>query len=72
MNDLKLLDVVALLDDLPAHRLRRGQVGTIIEILGPAIYDVEFCDDQGRTYALASLRKDQLLPLVFQSEAKVA
>ncbi|MGB9754981.1 MAG: hypothetical protein C0183_22410 [Roseiflexus castenholzii] len=30
-----VLDVVALLEDLPDRRLRRGQVGTIVEELAP-------------------------------------
>lgn len=32
----RLLDVVALLTDLPSHGLRRGQVGTVVEMLGGA------------------------------------
>ena len=45
----KLLDVVALTEDLPRQRLRRGQVGTIVEELAPGVFEVELCDDQGRT-----------------------
>ena len=45
----RLLDVVALLTDVPEHCLVRGQVGTVVEILDGA-YEVEFCDDEGRTY----------------------
>ena len=48
-----LLDVVALLTDVPAHRLARGQVGTVVERLGDETLLVEFSDDQGRAYALA-------------------
>lgn len=66
------LAVVALLIDLPDRNLKRGQVGTILEVLAPEVFDVEFCDDQGRTYALLSLRSDQLLPLHFQPIAEVA
>ncbi len=40
-KDMKLLDVVALLEDLPEHGLVRGNVGTVVEILAP----VEFSDD---------------------------
>jgi len=32
-NKVKLLDVVALTDDLPEHELKRGQVGTVVEVL---------------------------------------
>jgi hypothetical protein len=46
-----LLDVVALTADVPENGLLRGQVGTVVERLGPGIFEIEFCDDEGRTYA---------------------
>jgi Domain of unknown function (DUF4926) len=46
----KLLDVVALLEDLSSHNLMRGQVGTIVETVAPDVFDVEFSDDDGPTY----------------------
>ena len=58
----RLLDVVALLSDLPAHGLLRGQVGTIVELLDDA-YEVEFSDDEGETYAELALKPQQLLVL---------
>lgn len=48
-GSIKLLDTVALLDDLPERRLKRGEVGTVVEILA---HEVEFCDDDGQTEAL--------------------
>ncbi|HAU38482.1 MAG TPA: DUF4926 domain-containing protein [Phycisphaerales bacterium] len=54
----KLLDVVALTQDLPRAQLVRGQVGTIVEELGPETFEVEFCDNDGRTYATAAVRED--------------
>jgi len=62
-NSIKLLDVVALTEDLPDRGLQRGQVGTVVESLGPGVYEVEFTDQDGRTYALVALRADQLLVL---------
>jgi hypothetical protein len=64
-DNIKLLDTVALLEDVPVDEvlLRRGEVGAVVETLAPEVYEVEFCDDQGRTYAFASLRADQLLIL---------
>jgi hypothetical protein len=47
-----LLDVVALLSDLSAQRLARGQVGTIVEQLDENVSLVEFSDEQGRAYAI--------------------
>jgi hypothetical protein len=58
----RLLDVVALLSDVPSHRLLRGQVGTVVELLDGA-YEVEFSDDEGKTYAELALEPDQLLVL---------
>jgi len=59
----KLLDTVALLEDVPERNLRRGEVGTIVETLAPDVFEVEFCDDEGRTYAMFALRAAQLILL---------
>ena len=59
----KLFDVVALLEDLPAQGLVRGQVGTLVENLGLDVFEVEFSDDSGRTYASVALRSNQFLVL---------
>jgi hypothetical protein len=59
----KILDVVALTVDLPESKLSRGQVGTVVEVLDPGVFEVEFSDDDGRTYALLSLRADQVMVL---------
>ena len=58
-----VLDVVALLADLPAQRLARGQVGTIVEQLDDKLLLVEFSDDQGRAYAIAPCPRADLLIL---------
>jgi Domain of unknown function (DUF4926) len=63
---LQLLDVVALSEDLPQHHLLAGQVGTIVEILATDVYEVEFSDDDGQTYAMLSLHSQQLLQLKYQ------
>ena len=63
MGDFELLSVVALLEDSKEHKLLRGQVGTVVERLAPGVYEVEFSDNEGRTYASVSLRADQLLQL---------
>jgi hypothetical protein len=60
-----LLDVVALLTDVPAHGLLRGQVGTVVELLDGA-YEVESSDDEGKMYAELALQSDQLLILLHQ------
>ena len=65
---IRLLDTVALVDDLPERKLKRGEVGTVVEILAPDVFEVEFCDDDGRTYAELALRNDQLIVLHNQGE----
>src|SRR5437867_2347214 len=47
---IKLLEAVALMEDLPERKLRAGEVGTVVEVLDQNVYEVEFCDEQGQTY----------------------
>ncbi len=63
METIKPLDVVALLQDVSARRLRRGQVGTVVETLAPGVFEVEFSDNEGRTYATLALQATQLMVL---------
>ena len=63
MSDIQLLSVVALIQDLPERGLVRGQVGTVVETWAPGVYEVEFCDDDGCTYACVALKADQLMRL---------
>jgi hypothetical protein len=64
-----LLDVVALLTDIPAQGRARGQVGTIVEQLDDKTLLVEFVDDQGRAYAVAPCQRTHLLVLHYVPEA---
>ena len=67
MNDeIRILDVVALTEDWPEQNLVRGQVGTVVEVLAPDVFEVEFCDDEGRTYASVALRRDKLMALRYR------
>ena len=62
--NIKLLDIVALTGDLPKHNLRRGQVGTVVEILADGeAFEVEFSTRDGRTYESVGLRPDQIMVL---------
>lgn len=65
MNDIKLLDTVALLKDttIDSTVITRGAVGVVVEFLGDDVFEVEFCDAKGQTIATASLNADQLLAL---------
>ncbi len=69
IEKIDLLDTVALVEDLPERKLKRGEVGTVVEILAPGVYEVEFCDDEGQTYAEFSLRTEQMIVLHNQGEA---
>ena len=60
---IQLLDVVALDHNRPNDGLMRGQVGTIVEVLSPDVYEVEFSDDRGKTYAMLPLTADELIVL---------
>lgn len=63
---IKLLDVVALTQELPKRDLSLGQVGTVVELLAPDVYEVEFSDNDGRTFAELAVRADQLLVLHYE------
>jgi Domain of unknown function (DUF4926) len=64
-----MLDVVALLIDLPPDKLARGQVGTVIELFDGDEVLVEFSDDDGRTYAIVRCPIAALLVLRHEPEA---
>jgi len=63
MSEIKILDVVAMTEDLPEHGLRRGEVGTVVERWKDGAYEVEFSDDTGEAYAFVALRPHQMMPL---------
>jgi hypothetical protein len=68
MDELKLLDVVALIEDLDSEGLKRGEVGTVVEEWKDGVFEVEFSDDSGKAYAFAALRPDQLMKLHFRKD----
>ncbi|HET7842771.1 MAG TPA: DUF4926 domain-containing protein [Xanthomonadales bacterium] len=57
----RLLDVVELLEPQPRAGLAAGRLGTIVEELTHPheAYEVEFCDEDGRTVAQLALRPTQ-------------
>jgi hypothetical protein len=64
--EIKLFDVVALTRDLPEKRVYRGQVGTVVECLIKGAFEVEFADTQGRAYAFAALKPEDLMVLHYK------
>jgi hypothetical protein len=63
MNGIEMHSVVALVEDLPEEGLVRGQVGTVVEVWAPGVYEIEFSGDDGRTYAMVALKAEQLMQL---------
>ena len=60
-GEIKLLDVVALTQDVPDHNLKCGEVGTVVEILSNGeAFEVEFSDDNGQMYKCLSFLDSQL------------
>lgn len=60
---MKIRDSVVLIVNLPETGLQKGQVGTIVDVLADSVYEVEFADLNGRTYAMLTLKAEQLLLL---------
>jgi hypothetical protein len=50
-----LPDLVVLIRDLPEHHLRRGDLGTVVELYPPDGVEVEFMAASGETKAVVSL-----------------
>jgi len=71
-TSIEELDVVALLEDIPAENLSRGDVGTIVDDSGTGYYLTEFSDRFGQTYAIPALRAEQFLVLHHIDSEKVA
>lgn len=73
MENFKLLDVVALTEDLPEYHLRRGQVGVIVEVFDNGnAFEVEFSDRQGRTYQSVGIEPRKLMVLQYEPDAVAA
>ncbi len=82
MKKNKLFDTVAIINPVPIERLTlvepdytsirnlpAGQVGAVVEVYEGAEYCqylVEFADSQGREYAMATLKEDELLVLHYE------
>ena len=65
-SSIKLLDVVALTLDVPGKGLSCGQVGTVVEMLGRNMFEIEFCDDWGQPYAQCAFGGSKLMVLHFE------
>jgi hypothetical protein len=68
MDEIKLLDVVALTENLESEGLRRGEVGTVVEQWAEGVFEVEFSDDSGKAYAFAAVPAEKLMKLHFRKD----
>ena len=64
-------DLVALLEDVATSHfstgapltLRRGQIGTVVMTYDGSAFEIEFCDAQGRAFAMLPVATDRLMQL---------
>jgi hypothetical protein len=68
MDEIKLLDVVALTENLQSEGLRRGEVGTVVEKWNDDVFEVEFSDETGKAYAFAAVPAEKLMKLYFRKD----
>lgn len=68
MDEIKILDVVALTENLNSEGLRRGEVGTVVEKWKDGVFEVEFSDNSGKAYAFVALRPEQMMKLHFRKD----
>ncbi len=65
------LDRVVLTHDLPGKKLKAGDVGTVVMIYkGGEAFEVEFMTLSGETFALETLRADEVRPARGQEVAQ--
>ena len=57
------LDTVVVTIDLPAHGLKRGDVGAVVQVYNPGTLEVEFVTATGATQALVTLGIDKVRPV---------
>lgn len=73
MKKIELLDAVALTEDIPEHKLYRGQVGTVVEVFNDGeAFEIEFADLNGRTYEMLAVEPSKLMVLQYEPEAIAA
>lgn len=56
----KSLDPVVLVRNLPAHGLKVGDMGAVVEVYPPDTLEVEFVVVSGRTKALVTLKSSDI------------
>ena len=64
-TEIELYKVVAILKDMTEKKIKKGQVGTVVEKLDEDVYEIEFCDKSGQTVLTTSIHSEYLLVLDF-------
>jgi hypothetical protein len=66
MDIFEILDVVVLTEAVSSHKLRKGELGTIVEMLDNDAFLVEFADTKGITYAMIPLKSSSLMKVYYE------
>jgi uncharacterized protein YegP (UPF0339 family) len=66
---IHLFDVVRIITNDVDGGLQEGDEGTVVDVLAPGVFEVEFSDEEGRAHAILSLRAEQLA-VVHRVEAR--
>ena len=59
----KLLETVVLNRDIPEHRLKKGDLGAVVQVYEPDGLEVEFVSASGMTEALVTLKEPDVRPV---------
>lgn len=59
----KELETVVLNRDLPDRRLRKGDLGAVVQVYEPDGLEVEFVSASGKTEALVTLKESDVRPV---------
>lgn len=68
MDELHLHDLVALTSPMPSYKLRRGEIGVIVDIGPNNDYMLEFVGKDGVPYAMPTVPVAQLMKVYLQAD----
>ena len=68
MDELHLHDLVALTVPLPLCKLRRGEIGVVVDIGPDRMYLLEFVGKDGIPYATPTVSAAQLMKVYLQAD----
>jgi len=67
---MRELDMAVLVEDLPAHGLEAGDIGTVVLVhVADAGYEVEFATLEGETVAVVTVRASKVRSIASQEIA---